>query len=734
MAFWNRNKIIKENTGIVDLEYKPSLSENFLHLTEQFKGQSELKTIKFPQELGEEHPFDFKQMEELYKRFGFFTAVVDKYIDYIVGPGFYIVCENEQAKKIIEDFIQDVGFDTLLRQWCKEALVKGNGFLEIGGTVDKGIDGLKVLNANYMYVVRDKLGNVEGYNQYTGAFNKLDKTKIVPFTSVEIAHIPFNIVGDGAYGIGIGVSSMRDIDHLLQNEKDCHQIQNRKANSPLHAKLGKVDGNVKIIPKPEDVVAFGQKMETMDNKTDWATDDLVDLSVVDFGKIGDKFDSILRYDIEKLIYDFQIPAVLMGMANIPEGLAKVQLEGFQRRIQSMQAEIEKVIEEKIFKRILNANGFDIHVEFEWGTPSVMEVEGRLKLISDLIKSPAAGFAIKEILEDELINIMKLDKDKWEELKAEQEELRKREEALSQPVVPGQNAHIPQKPVVKNEPVKLEKKKVKKIVKKNIVPSKKVLKKESTDIDNVDELKEFVRKAGSKWQVISHQTGKVLGTYDSEDEAKKALTRMAMFKHMKHNYEYEKECPHCQESFNDVNDIEEWLGFKYKDYIKFILANIENYDFGLIRASNETERLAGYLSDTQITELKAILEKGFKNGASIKDIADEVDKKLQLKDLYRMTEEGDIKKGVSGLPILQKSKENRSVTIVRSEITRLANMGALDYYKENGINKVEWVASYGERTCPDCESLHGRIFDIGSEEQMPLHPMCRCTYVPVVEVK
>ena len=41
------------------------------------------------------------------------------------------------------------------------------------------LEGMKNLNANYMYVVRNKLGEVEGYNQYVGAFNKLDKNIII---------------------------------------------------------------------------------------------------------------------------------------------------------------------------------------------------------------------------------------------------------------------------------------------------------------------------------------------------------------------------------------------------------------------------------------------------------------------------------------------------------------------------------------------------------------------------
>ena len=79
---------------------------------------------------------------------------IDKYVDYIWGPGFYIKCEDERAKKIIEDFMRDVDFATLGRKWCKEGLNKGNGFLEIGGDMKKGIKGMKLLNlSNHSFYI-----------------------------------------------------------------------------------------------------------------------------------------------------------------------------------------------------------------------------------------------------------------------------------------------------------------------------------------------------------------------------------------------------------------------------------------------------------------------------------------------------------------------------------------------------------------------------------------------------
>ena len=97
-------------------------------------------------------------------------------------------------------------------------------------------------------------------------------------------------------------------------------------------------------------------------------------------------------------------------------------------------------------------------------------------------------------------------------------------------------------------------------------------------------------------------------------------------------------------------------------------------------------------------------------------------------------DGKLKTGVSGLPILSRSKEKRSIGIVRTEVTRMANKGALEHYREGGIKKKRFVASFGPRTCEECSSLNGTIYNLDEGPEIPVHTMCRCTWVPMVELK
>ena len=614
-----------------------------------FKGEVEKKDIKFPVALGEEHPCNFAITEGLYKNFGYSTGVVDKYVDYIVGPGFWVSSDNEKAEKTVTQFMEDVNFDSVLRDWVKEGLVK-NGFLEIGGKKDEIPKGLKILDAKYMYVQRDKKGVIEKYNQYRGAFNKFDKKKINDFEPYQIAHISFNRIGDMAYGLGIIYPAMNTINNLLQSEKDLHMLMKRKANSPYQVKLGGIIGGKYMKPNAATVAKWGGDLSWLTNKHEWVTDALTEIKAIDFGNIGDKFNTVLKYDEEMLLYAFQVPSVLMGTANINEGIAKVQMDGFQRRITSMQVEIEKVIENKIFKRVLLANGIDAHVEFNWGRPSNQERYDRIDRVVELLKVPTLSQSMAILLEKDLIKSFEFDEKEFERLSLDEEkrkeEERKREEERPQPLLPGQNA-TPPKPVPKKENV-----------------------------------------------------------------------------YMKENY--------VIEGLDKYKTIKEWLGFKYKDYLKHIEKFIDADKFEMLKASTLMEQAAGKLSEGQITKFKSILQSGFKKGSSINEMVIEVNKKIGLKDLLKM-ENGEIVKK-DGNTILVRSKETRAVAIVRTEVSRAANAGAINHFKEGGVKKIRWVSSGGSRTCPICAELDGQVFDINNHPEIPVHVNCRCSTVPISELK
>jgi SPP1 gp7 family putative phage head morphogenesis protein len=75
--------------------------------------------------------------------------------------------------------------------------------------------------------------------------------------------------------------------------------------------------------------------------------------------------------------------------------------------------------------------------------------------------------------------------------------------------------------------------------------------------------------------------------------------------------------------------------------------------------------------------------------------------------------------------------NRSITIARTETMRAVNSAAKERYEQTGVERVEWLAAWDDRTCDECESKHGQIYDIGDAPDLPQHPNCRCCLSPVI---
>jgi SPP1 gp7 family putative phage head morphogenesis protein len=77
---------------------------------------------------------------------------------------------------------------------------------------------------------------------------------------------------------------------------------------------------------------------------------------------------------------------------------------------------------------------------------------------------------------------------------------------------------------------------------------------------------------------------------------------------------------------------------------------------------------------------------------------------------------------------------RSQRIARTEILSAHSQGTLEGYKQSGrVKQVKFYTAMDERTCEYCNNYHNQVYNLGDEMPIPLHPNCRCVYLPVVEI-
>ena len=193
------------------------------------------------------------------------------------------------------------------------------------------------------------------------------------------------------------------------------------------------------------------------------------------------------------------------------------------------------------------------------------------------------------------------------------------------------------------------------------------------------------------------------------------------------------CKNCG-ALNEIFDIplRDWLGFNYNEYKLFINQFLRGYQFEDILALNKIELTAGRLSQQQVGKLRKILQGGFAQELSLKEIAEDIERLVKPKDLFRM-KDGKILKGKTGQNLLAISAARRPISLARTETTRAGAEGSILHYKDGGVEKVRFVASLGKRTCPICLDLNGSVFTLqDSGGVIPVHGMCRCTFIPISE--
>lgn len=80
--------------------------------------------------------------------------------------------------------------------------------------------------------------------------------------------------------------------------------------------------------------------------------------------------------------------------------------------------------------------------------------------------------------------------------------------------------------------------------------------------------------------------------------------------------------------------------------------------------------------------------------------------------------------------------NRAKVLARTEVIRAHAESTLNTYEEAGLEGVEvlseFVTAGDGKVCPKCEALEGKRFTIQQARGViPVHPNCRCAWLPVV---
>ena len=69
-------------------------------------------------------------------------------------------------------------------------------------------------------------------------------------------------------------------------------------------------------------------------------------------------------------------------------------------------------------------------------------------------------------------------------------------------------------------------------------------------------------------------------------------------------------------------------------------------------------------------------------------------------------------------------------LIRTESSYVYNTAAIESYRQAGVQQVKYLAEAD--ACGECLDYKDQVYEIGNQPQVPVHPNCRCCYIPVVE--
>ena len=134
-----------------------------------------------------------------------------------------------------------------------------------------------------------------------------------------------------------------------------------------------------------------------------------------------------------------------------------------------------------------------------------------------------------------------------------------------------------------------------------------------------------------------------------------------------------------------------------------IKQLDSYALDWIKLRSLT--LAKSINKTTLEALRRELSLGFEAGESIQQLT----------------------KRIEGY--FTENAKTRAEMVSRTETIAASNEGALRRYELEGVGKSEFYPS--PDACDECLALIGEYITKDSHNMIPVHPFCRCVWLPIV---
>jgi len=319
------------------------------------------------------------KLERLYRIDWLTWRQVNKYIEKIVGPGL-ILEGNERIVKILNEWIDKVGFKFILEENVRDIFLAGNAWSELGYTPN-GTDIIKVLIVNPKTIdyIRDKLTKYVEVDKKTGDFLGFKREKIYRFAEVEYRKDRIKVAGkvvwtpnkedeDGRdrivhlklWGYGESYIGLTPLEPCYLNAIIRLNISKNTGEGAFRS--GGIIAYVGTEDRPasnKQIDQLGEDLKSVETETIFVFKHNVRIERFPSPEIGGR-EALLYYYVNTQCGGIGIP---FGMIMEPgsrgyRGDMELKLMDFETSIKSIQERLAYQIREQYFKRVLKARGIN----------------------------------------------------------------------------------------------------------------------------------------------------------------------------------------------------------------------------------------------------------------------------------------------------------------------------------------------------------------------------------------
>lgn len=350
----------------------------------------------------------FLKLEQLYFSDGLIFNAINTWVELICAPGFNIVAHNEKARQHIEKWLKQIEFeDEILPKIVQHMGIYGNSYNEIvfntAGT--KIVDMSDPLDPKTIDFKRDPKTNqilLDSYGKPKGYVQRIDLNKPKAVTTDRMAHFKLYTIGSSQLGIGFiepvwwAALGKRTLDEKIA------QQEFRRANPFVYVSVGDKDHP----PSAEEINDLHNVFKDITYKTDFVGPYWHKVQFLQTDPASSSLAAV-RYFEDDVITGVGLPkAVVTGIGeNENRAVLDTLIAVTQRKVSRIQKSISNIMENKVFKKIAELEGFTETPRMVWNEFSPESLTGK---IDRMVKEVQVGLLVPD---DELQGVVR----RWEKL-------------------------------------------------------------------------------------------------------------------------------------------------------------------------------------------------------------------------------------------------------------------------------------------------------------------------------